>query len=86
MESGPYLFKKGDREDPGSYRGITLLSVVGKVVLNYRLVHCLDKEGVLHEGQAGFRVNRSCITLCKGQYPSTLLLYYMHTMCELLSY
>ena len=52
------LFKKGDREDSGNYRGITLLSVVGKVfckVLNNRLVHCLDKEGVLHEGQAGFR-------------------------------
>ena len=35
------LFKKGDREDPGNYRGITLLSVVGKVfckVLNNRLV------------------------------------------------
>ena len=24
------LFKKGDREDPGNCRGITLLSVVGK--------------------------------------------------------
>ena len=57
------LFKKGVMEDPGNYRAITLLSVVGKVfckVLNNRLVHCLDKEGVLHEGQAGFRVNRSC--------------------------
>ena len=40
------LFKKGDREDPSSYRGITLLSVVGKVFCKKtRLVHCLDKEG-----------------------------------------
>ena len=58
------LFKKGDREDPSNYRGITLLSVVGKVfckILNNRLVQVLDKERILHEGQAGFRVNRSCI-------------------------
>ena len=30
-------------------------------VLNSRLVHCLDKEGALHECQAGFRVNSSCM-------------------------
>ena len=49
------VFKKGDKEDPGNYRGITLLSVVGKVFCN-RLVERLDKSGVLHEGQAGFRL------------------------------
>ena len=58
------LFKKGDKGDPGNYRGITLLSVVGKVfcmVLNNRLVQHFDKGGVLHEGQAGFRLRRSCV-------------------------
>ena len=66
------LFKKGNRGDPGNYRGVTLLSVVGKVfckILN-RFVQCLDKGGALYEGQAGFRVNRSCMdnvyTLCKA--------------------
>ena len=41
-----------------------MLSVVGKVFykkLNNRLVECLDKGRVLHEGQAGFRLKRSCI-------------------------
>ena len=30
-------------------------------ILNNRLVQCLDKKGVLHEGHAGFRINRSCM-------------------------
>ena len=40
------------------------MSVVCKVfckILNNRLVECLDRGGILHEGQAGFRVNRSCM-------------------------
>ena len=56
------IIKKGDRDDPGNYRGITF--VVGKLfckILNNGLVECLDKEGLLHEGQASFRVNRSCV-------------------------
>ena len=52
------------KEDPGNYRAITLLSVVGKVfckILNDRLVQHLDEGQALHEGQAGFRKKRSCI-------------------------
>ena len=51
------LFKKGDKEDPGNYRGITLLSVVGTLfckILNDRLIQHLDKSSKIHEGQAGF--------------------------------
>ena len=58
------LYKKGDAEDPGNYRGITLLNVVGKLfckILNNRLVSRLEAERALHEGQAGFREKRSCV-------------------------
>ena len=58
------LFKKGDREDPGNYRGITLLNVVGKLysrVINNRLLKHLELNHLLHEGQGGFRLGRSCI-------------------------
>ena len=56
------LFKNGDKEDPGNYRGITLLRVAGKVFCsNNKLVERLDRGGILHEGQAVFWVNRSCM-------------------------
>ena len=58
------LFKKGDREDPGNYRGITLLNVVGKLlnkVLNYRLLKWLEEHNKLSESQAGFRFGCSCV-------------------------
>ena len=30
-------------------------------ILKYIFVQCLDKEEALHEGQAGFRLNRGCM-------------------------
>ena len=62
------------KEDTGNYRGITLLDVVGKVfckILNNGLVDCMDMQAALHEGQAGFIRNRSCIDnvyqACQGR-------------------
>ena len=49
------IVKKGDKEEPGNYRGTMLLGIVGKVfckILNNRLVKYLDRERALHEGRA----------------------------------
>ena len=58
------LFKDGDNRIPDNYRGITLLSVVGKIyssVLNNRVTSWCEKNGVLSEEQAAFRAGRSTV-------------------------
>ena len=52
------LHKKGDPNDMDNYRGISLLSVLGKVftfILNKRLTEWTDLKDVLSDAQAGFR-------------------------------
>ena len=52
------VFKKGDIENVENYRGITLLSVVGKLftsILNNRLNDWAENYNVYIEAQAGFR-------------------------------
>jgi len=61
------IFKGGPIEDtynPMKYRGITLLSVLGKLyaaVLNERVTEWIESRGILVEEQAGFRRNRSTV-------------------------
>ena len=58
------IFKDGDKRDPLNYRGITLLSVVGKTfssILNKRLMEWAEENQVLAEEQGGFRIKRGCI-------------------------
>ena len=55
------LYKDGDDRDPLNYRGITLLSIVGKVynrVLSERLVQFAERQGGIVEEQGGFRPGR----------------------------
>ncbi|KAK3509681.1 hypothetical protein QTP70_008422 [Hemibagrus guttatus] len=59
------IYKKGDRTDCGNYRGISLLSVAGKVfarILLDRLSQHITPE-VVPESQCGFRSNRSTIDM-----------------------
>ena len=63
-----FLHKKGDRADPGNYRTITLLPVLGKIyekVLAQRLTYALRRRElagrpVIEGFQFGFRPTRSC--------------------------
>lgn len=57
------LFKKGDRSDPGNYRGIILLDTLSKLynlTLNHKLDEYIENNNILHYSQNGFRKQRSC--------------------------
>ena len=54
----PLYKNKGATNDPNNYRGITLLSSIGKLftsIINTRLTNYIDNTGLLGEDQAGFR-------------------------------
>ena len=56
------LHKKGDKTECGNYRGISLVSHAGKVLLKVvarRLSAYCETKGLLPEEQCGFRPNRS---------------------------
>jgi hypothetical protein len=54
----PIYKNKGDITDPNNYRGITLLSCIGKLftsILNERLYAFVETNNILSENQTGFR-------------------------------
>ena len=56
------LHKKGDKTECGNYRGISLVSHTGKVLLRVvarRLSAYCETKGLLPEEQCGFRLDRS---------------------------
>ena len=58
----PLYKNKGSANDPDNYRGITLLSCIGKFftsVLNYRITKYFDATGTIGDEQAGFRAGHS---------------------------
>ena len=60
------IHKSGDKVNPDNYRGITLLSVVGKLyctILNQRLMSWCELNGILVKEQGGFRKHRGTTEL-----------------------
>ena len=60
----PLYKKKGSLDDPDNYRGITLLSCLGKLFtacINARLTEYLNCAGLIGEEQAGFRESYSTL-------------------------
>ena len=56
------LYKDGDETDPGNYRGISLISCLGKLYLSMWTQRITDHlEPQLAEEQGGFRAHRSTI-------------------------
>ena len=58
------LHKKGDRSEPGNYRGIALVQVICKIftqLLLSRIENWSEVNDILPEFQAGFRKSRGCI-------------------------
>jgi hypothetical protein len=55
---------EGEKRDPLNYRGITLLSVAGKLfstILNDRLMEWSEENEILVDEQGGFRPGRGCV-------------------------
>ena len=63
------IFKKGDPCEPGNYRPISLLCVLGKVLsraVNDMLYDIMEEEGLLPDEQGGFRRERGCPEMFLG--------------------
>ena len=58
----PIYKKKGSKSSPDNYRGITLLSCMGKLftnAINKRLTNLIEQERIIGPEQAGFRTHHS---------------------------
>lgn len=72
------IYKSGDKDDPGSYRPISLLPSLSKILeklVNKRLINFLEKNKLISDRQFGFRKGRStedAVTILTGAIANQL--------------
>merc|ERR1711872_1002033 len=62
MGINPIYKQKGEKSDPNNYRGISIISCLGKLftaLINERLTKFADLNEIIGEEQAGFRTGYS---------------------------
>ena len=79
MSAITLILKSGDIDVPGNYRGIAVGTVMSKLfakLINSRLTHWAESNGIRAEGQAGFRDHLLILrTLIEQQRERKLPLY-----------
>jgi len=59
------VLKKGEKEDPGNYRPVSLTSIPGKVMEQFILeviIKQVEEKKVVRSSQHGFIKGKSCLT------------------------
>ena len=66
------VYKKGDKQDPNNYRGISIMSCLAKFytkILSNRINCYIEQENILSDVQYGFRKDRNttdCLFILNG--------------------